>query len=204
MRPAAAHHLRRVLRLRDGAPVSYTDGAGRQGEGRLDADGVLRGPEVEVASLPDLTIAVAPPKATSRARFIVEKLTELGVSRLVWLDTKRGEGRPPRPGKAIEWAIGALEQSRGAHLMEIDGPQPVAGPWSAQVVVADQAGEPFARVVAAHAVPDVVLVGPEGGFDDGELPVAAARAALAVTTLRTETAAVVAATLCRAHQPPSA
>jgi 16S rRNA U1498 N3-methylase RsmE len=36
----SAHHLRKVLRLRDGAAISYTDGQGRSGEGVLEDDSV--------------------------------------------------------------------------------------------------------------------------------------------------------------------
>ena len=31
------------------------------------------------------------------ARFLVEKLAELGVADLIWLRTRHGEGRPPSP-----------------------------------------------------------------------------------------------------------
>src|SRR5690606_40670004 len=76
------HHLRRVLRRVDGEEVSYTDGAGRIGRGRLTGDGVERGEETTVPRPMGLTLAVAPPKSKDRARFVVEKLAELGVARL--------------------------------------------------------------------------------------------------------------------------
>ena len=89
--PGAAHHLAKVLRTRGALEVTYTDGAGHVGHGVYRAGAITRAGE-HVVPRPEreLTIAVAPPKDTSRARFLVEKLTELGTSRLVWIDTQFG------------------------------------------------------------------------------------------------------------------
>ncbi|HHC08346.1 MAG TPA: hypothetical protein ENK55_06485 [Actinobacteria bacterium] len=192
------HHLDRVLRLRRGEPVSYTDGVGVVGAGRWTGTAIERGAEEDVAPVAGPTIAVAPPRSTDRARFVVEKLGELGIPRLVWLATRRGRGRPPRPEKANAWAIGALEQSRGAWLMEIAGPLA----WDEldrPLVVADPEGHgPDALGTAA-----TIAVGPEGGFEADELPSDAGRVGLGERILRVETAAVVAATCAMLGVPGS-
>ena len=124
-------HLRSVLRLADGAPVEYTDGAGTRGSGTLVPGGIERGQEERVDRLPRLVIAVAPLKAKDRMRFLVEKLTELGVSEVWWLATRFGQVPAPSDDRVRSWAVSALEQSRGTWLPAFraatwDGNQPVA------------------------------------------------------------------------------
>jgi 16S rRNA (uracil1498-N3)-methyltransferase len=183
-----AHHLRRVLRLADGEEVSYTDGSGRLGVGRMVENGVERGEEWTVPRPIDLTVAVAPPKSKDRARFLVEKLAELGVARLLWVKTRFTEGKPPAAAKARAWAVAALEQSRGAWLMSI-GESDLADLDSDGLVVADPHGdEP-----PSHA--KTLLVGPEGGLHPAELPPGADTVSLGSTILRVETAAIVGAAL---------
>lgn len=191
--PDVRHHLERVLRRSDGAPVTYTDGLGCRGRGSLTARGVVRGDETVDEPPPDLTIVIAPPHRTERARYAVEKLAELGVRRLRWLRTSYGQGAPPRIEKATAWAIAALEQSGGAHCIAIDGPIT----WDqlatdASTIVAEQGGQSIASLV--RGVERVtIVVGPEGGFAKGEIPPDLRCCGLGDRILRTETAAVVAA-----------
>ncbi len=190
---ATAHHLGRVLRRTDGAAVSYTDGAGTVGDGRLSDDVVERGPERVVEPPPRITIAASAPHSVDRARYLVEKCAELGVSRIVWITTEHGQGRPPREEKARAWAAAALRQSRGAHLADVDGPQPLSSlVATGNVLVAGPNGR------SAHAIewrpPLTIVIGPEGGLtaeEAGELP----QLTLGDRILRTETAAVVAAAI---------
>ncbi len=189
------HHLRRVLRAADGAPVSYTDGEGRVGSGALGPEGVRRGAESDVPrSSPALTVAVAPLRSSDRARIVVEKLGELGVDRLVWLTTQHGQGEPPRADKAARWAIGALEQSRGAWLMAIDGAVGLADlPPSTWVV------HPGGGSLPQPGGDVTLAVGPEGGFSPDELALAYPTIGLGARVLRVETAAVVASGLVLCH-----
>ncbi len=183
------HHLLRVLRLTRGAPVTYTDGAGTFGEGRLINSGVERGPEHPVDRHAEVSVAVAPPASRSRCRFLVEKLAELGAARLWWIATRRTEGRAPADDKARAWVVAALEQSRGSWLMQTSSSS-LADLDSQQVVVADPDGE------SGPIPPDAVLVvGPEGGFDDGEIPPGWRRVSLGPNILRVETAAITATVL---------
>ncbi len=185
------HHLRKVLRRRPGDPVSYTDGAGAAGTGTLTGAGIGRGDEtVAPRPAPAVTLAVAPPARAERARFVVEKAAELGIDRLVWLATTHSEGRAPAAAKAAAWAVGALEQSRGAFLMAVDGPEP-ASALPSPLWVADPSGGAPPLLTA----PVAVLVGPEGGFAPGEVPGAALPISLGGRILRVETAALAAAVL---------
>lgn len=183
----AAHHLATVLRREPGEPVTYTDGAGTFGEGELIEGGVRRGWERPVSGPPTTALAVAPPASRDRARFLVEKLGELGVRELIWLRTRHGEGRPPSPDKVAMWCRGSLEQSRGTRLMRVSGPVSVSE-LPVGTVFADADGD---RATVAGV--SCVAVGPEGGWAPDEIPVGAPTVSLGSTVLRVETAAIVAA-----------
>ena len=189
-----AHHLGRVLKLPDDAAVTYTDGVGQVGSGRFQSGNVLRGDESGVACPTGITLAVSPPRSRDRVRFLVEKAAELGVRRLVWVRLAHTEGRPPAQSKARAWAVAALEQSRGGWLMEI-GQVNLADLDPDDLVVADPAGDSPVSIDRS-----TLLVGPEGGFSDDEIPGSAARMGLGPTVLRVETAAIAGVTLLAAHR----
>ena len=189
------HHLDTVLRRAEGSGLTYTDGRGTIGTGTLETGAVERGAEQVVEVPRPLAIAVAPPKSADRARWVVEKLQEFEVDALIWLRTENGQARPPKPDKSSKWAIGALEQSRGAQLMRIEE----AGGFDSllrPLVVADQAGVRKAAAVKGDG-PICIAIGPEGGWKPGEIPHDAPVISLAETVLRVETAAIAAAVVVR-------
>lgn len=182
------HHLERVLRLKPGEVVGYTDGRGTVGRGVYEGGWVTRDQEGTVPRPSPLTMAVPPPASRERCRFLVEKLAELGVARLVWLSTQFGEGHVPHQAKAMSWAVSALEQSRGGWLMEIgDGLVGWDDLLRPLVVAVPGGGSEVFEVMT-------VAIGPEGGLDAAEIPADASTIDLGLTILRVETAAVVAAT----------
>jgi len=185
-----SHHLSKVLRLDKGTSVTYTNGQGVIGEGTWTGSRIERGVEKAVDRTdPVVTLAVAPPKPKDRQRFIVEKSQELGVRQLMWLVTEHGEGRPAADAKASAWARGALEQSRGAWLMEIGSGVKLAE-LSNAVLLDAEAPVSLASLDPGPAV--TLAIGPEGGFSPGEIGSATAMASIPTNVLRTETAAIVA------------
>lgn len=192
------HHLTKVLRRRDGASISYTDGAGTRGAGVLAGNRLVRGDEHREPPPPRrLTLVVAPPRSADRARFLVEKTGELGVARLGWLQSAYGEGRPPPLSKAERWMVGALEQSRSVWLTELVG---TLG-WDdldSDCFLADATGVEWSAIASRLGADPTIVVGPEGGFHPDELARNPNRVALSDRVLRVETAAVAAAvlTLC--------
>lgn len=187
MTDAQLAHLIKVLRLREGDPVSYTDGRGTIGTGRYEGGVVVRGLESKRDRPTDLVVVAAPVDNRDRARFMVEKLSELGVAELRFLETRLGEGRPPRDDRLRSWAVSGLEQSRGAWLMKVSPAMVMLGDLSEPFVVCDPGGSE----TPGHA--RTVVVGPEGGWAPGELPDDSMRLDLGDTVLRVETAALVAA-----------
>lgn len=180
-------HVTKVLRMKSGQEVSYTDGLGVVGTGSLIHQGIERGEETEVERPTHLTVAVAPPANKDRQRFLVEKLTELGVARLIWLETRHGKNRVAGAAKVFSWVHAALEQSRGAYLMETSDELVPLSEIEGKVVVCRPGGDPDPGQF------DVVAIGPEGGFAEDEIPQDTRAWDLGPTVLRIETAAVVAA-----------
>ena len=149
-----------------------------------------------------LVVASALPKA-DRADFLVEKLTELGVTRFVPLITARSVVVPKGIEKFERAVIEASKQCGRNVLMGVDPPQK----WLDLLKRTDL---PPTRVVlhtsGAGGLPRgaaAVAVGPEGGFADDEVGAAEAagwvRASLGPRVLRVETAAVAAAAVLAAQ-----
>lgn len=192
-------HIDTVLRRTAGDPVTYTDGRGSIGSGTWTGERIERGEENSVpAPSPKLTVAVSPPDAKDRVRWLVEKSTELGIWRIRWLQTAHTQGRIPRHDRCMAWMIGAVEQSRGAWCTEIDEA------WSR---IEDLEG-PVAAAQSGGVVPTfdsdlTVAVGPEGGWAPGELPDSITRFGLGDRILRTETAVVALGAVAATFRGPS-
>ncbi|MGD2102698.1 MAG: RsmE family RNA methyltransferase [Acidimicrobiia bacterium] len=182
-------HLTKVLRKKSGDVVTYTDGLGTTGSGELGHQEIVRGEETKHSRDREVTVAVAPPANKDRRRFLVEKLAELGVARLVWLETRHGKNRTSSPQKVFSWVLAAVEQSRGAWLMETGSDLIALSDLVGNVVVCEPGGETDPSLDA-----DIVVIGPEGGFAEDEIPVGLPRWELGSNVLRVETAAIVAAT----------
>lgn len=208
-----AHHLRTVLRGQAGDGVELFDGTGGSCRGvvqeiskRAVRVRIDESPRYEPVLRPDVWLAVSPPKQ-DRFRWLVEKATELGVSRLIPLLAQRtvvspGEGKLTRLHGAV---VQACKQCGRNRLMAIDNPRSWADFWpllspdrtSSRVLIADPTGPSSEAVPASTPERFVILIGPEGGWTETELREAAAQGAAPISlgrfTLRTETAAIAAA-----------
>lgn len=208
--PDEAHHLVRVLRLREGAEVFLFDGRGRAARARvlgLEGDSVTLGavsPEPSRESFLSLAIGVAPPKG-DRMSLIVQKLTELGVVRVVPLVTERGELDRERCQRNMErWrrvALEACKQCGRSLVPEILTPQAIEEVADLPVdrtFIAEPGAEPLTAIPETSGEL-LVLIGPEGGWSEKERAVALAhgltRFGLGPRTLRTETVAIAAASV---------
>jgi 16S rRNA (uracil1498-N3)-methyltransferase len=220
---AEAHHARDVLRLVNGATVEVFDDAGLVGQGVFQLDGtdafvhVERLDETQRDAGISLTVAAAVPKG-DRADWMVEKLSELGVARLIPLAAARSVVLPTGTSKRDRWiriATEAAKQSRRAGVMRVTELTSVADAlrdadraW----FLSTEADRPTPVAVAIRAfLPGSSLtafIGPEGGWSAQEQQAFAAAGATAVrltrTILRVETAAVTTAAIvaCAAEGRP--
>jgi 16S rRNA (uracil1498-N3)-methyltransferase len=187
------HHLGRVRRLRDGDPVTVTDGAGRWRlcrlvSGELEPDGEV---VVTARPSPPITVAFALTKG-DKPELVVQKLTELGVDHILAFRAARSVVRwdDDRAAAHLErWrsiSRAAVEQSRRCWLPEI---HPIGD-------VADLVRLGAARVDRGGSPPSlsrsVVAVGPEGGWSEEERERLPSEVALGPHVLRAETAALTA------------
>lgn len=196
--PEDHHHLARVLRLRAGDRLTVADGRGRWRLGVMRAAGEVQpaGPvQAEAVSEPAITIAFALMKG-QRPEYVVQKLTEVGVDRIVPFAAERSIVRwdAERADRHVERlrrvAREAAMQSRRSWLPDVDAPVDFA--TAAAMAGAGRADRGGAPPCLDHPV---VLTGPEGGWSPAELAVDLPSVDLGPHVLRAETAAVVAGAL---------
>lgn len=177
-----AHFLRHVLRLDKGDVVAVFNG--QDGEWLAAIDGFGKGwcsLTVTVqrrlqAAGPDLWLLFAPIKR-GRIDFVAEKASELGVSRLWPVFTRRTDPNRVNTDRLRANAIEAAEQSERLTVPEMADPLPLdkalAG-WPAErtLYLCAEAGNvrPIAEAVRDRPRgPAAFLIGPEGGFAQSEL-----------------------------------
>ncbi|HKD53371.1 MAG TPA: 16S rRNA (uracil(1498)-N(3))-methyltransferase [Steroidobacteraceae bacterium] len=212
----AASHVTRVLRLRVGEALTLFNGRGGEHLGSIDS---ARGGEVTVSvgehaaieresSFP-LTLAQGISRG-ERMDLVVQKATELGVSRLVPLLTERSVVRldaQQADRKFNHWravAIAACEQCGRNRLPEVALPTQLRGflrqppDGGTRLLLSPEAPQRIEDVPRPERGA-IVLIGPEGGLADEEQQDAVAAGFSAVRLgpriLRTETAAIAALTL---------
>jgi 16S rRNA (uracil1498-N3)-methyltransferase len=211
-----ANHIARVLRLRPGDPLSVFDGSGAEHAARIEE---FRKAAVIVtvgdssAPLRESSLRLTLAQGISRGErmdWVVQKSTELGVSRIVPIQTERSvvkldpqqSARKLRHWQAI--AIAACEQSGRTLLPELAPAQALydfLGDPDADGtrLLLSPAGSLRVDDLAREASRITVLIGPEGGLSEPEQRAAIAAGFLPVSLgpriLRTETAAVAALTL---------
>jgi 16S rRNA (uracil1498-N3)-methyltransferase len=200
-----AHHLAVVCRVRPGDRVYLFNGDGRQYLAAVTEAG-KRGVRLEVEAVEQpprelgfrLEVAAPLPRG-DRGQFLVEKLTELGVTDFVPLRTARSVVHPKDADKLRRHVIEASKQCGRNVLMRVA--QVIE--WQEYVT---RSGLPALRLVAHPGGESVVrggdvacAVGPEGGFTEEEVALARAAGWRAVSLgsriLRVETAALALAAL---------
>ena len=198
-----AHHAINVMRFKAGDEVVLFDGSSFQHGARIDevkkkslVVTVFESVEISNQFSTQISIAVALPKG-DRQKFLIEKMVELGVAKLIPLKTNRSVAVPNE--KVIErlkkQVIEACKQCGRNTLMDISAPQTLKqlinsiGPVAVEsgrvgVESGDEQTESgmtsgmtllLADPYCDQAISDfpqssnvMIAVGPEGGFDDEE------------------------------------
>lgn len=196
-----AHHLAKVLRLRNGETVTCSNGVNAWRECAWN-DGSLTvvGDVIDVeAPTPALRVVVAPIKG-DKTDLVIEKLVEIGIDDVVIL--------LPVDHSVVRWASEKTSQvmaryeriARAAAMQSRRVSLPtIAGPVSLDSVIGPSVG--FAEPGGSASWSDVttLVIGPEGGFSSTEVAMAPATISLGTGILRAETAAIVGAALMVAH-----
>ena len=212
----AARHIARVLRLVVGNTVTLFDGGGGEYAGRIEsigkntvtvAVGERHTPDRE--SPLSLTLAQGVSRG-ERMDWVVQKATELGVSRLVPVLTERTVVRlDPRQAssKQRHWqgiAVAACEQSGRDRVPEVALPVALPEflhhlmPGGTRLLLSPEGSSALEHLAPPEGAL-TVLIGPEGGLTEAEQRAARDRGfqglCLGPRVLRTETAAVAALAL---------
>lgn len=205
-----SRHAVRVLRMEAGEEITVIDGRGNSFRCRLldthpkhAAVAIVDRRPMPLCWQQQLTVAVAPTKHLDRMEWLVEKLTEVGVNRIVPLLSKRSERKEIKVERLEKIAVAAMKQSLKAVLPVIEPMTPVkkfiAECPTAQRFIAHCDDNSDRRLLARLyrcRTDAAIMIGPEGDFAPDEVEAALSAGWNPVTLgdnrLRTETAALVA------------
>jgi 16S rRNA (uracil1498-N3)-methyltransferase len=219
-----AHYLTGVMRLGEGAAILLFNGKDGEWRATLAQAGkrnAIAACDVQTRPLqlpPDLWLLFAPIKK-ARTDFIVEKAVELGVSRILPVQTRHTNSERIRQDRLQAHAVEAAEQCSATYVPEVtdlapldrvlrDWPEGRALLWCDEASVKAPPSPPRGGGMGWGGTtfppaPAAILIGPEGGFSAEE----AARLrgkphvtpiSLGPRILRADTAAVAALTLWQA------
>lgn len=214
IRGEEAHHLLQVLRLRPGDDVVVFDGSGEQYRAVLIRCEAKEATARKLEALPfaesplELTMAVAIPKG-DKMSLIVQKLTELGASRIIPLRCKRTHPSSTATSavskKLSRWQRVALEACKQSGRLRV--PKIEAPIGFQEFLALELPPHRLLTCLDGKRLPGtppspracVAAVGPEGGWTDEETSTALTGGFLTFgmgpSVLRTETAAIAAATI---------
>jgi 16S rRNA (uracil1498-N3)-methyltransferase len=209
-------HLVTVLRARTGMRVRIADNTGSvwagsyQGLSKGRARVALTDRTVVSTPQPAITVVHALPKQR-KLDDVIQRLTELGVDRIVPVHSERSQVEldERRAAKAVtRWrsvALAAAKQSHRARLPQVSD----VGEWSTAfdpatpgVVCWEGSTTPLGAALDAIDRPPrfVIAIGPEGGLTEEEVAASGLPSvSLGRSILRTETAALVAVSAVSYH-----
>lgn len=206
-------HLTRVVRKKVGEKIVLLDGE----DGSYDA--VIRSIAKDHADCDitertyrrnepavEVTLAVSILRNPARFDVLVEKTTELGVRSIVPMLCERTIPKSEKHARLTKIALAAMKQCGRSYLpriLPLKSFDDIVNESSADTLRLIPHEQPSSapsvlQIMAKHpaSLPILVVVGPEGGFTDGEVNKAVAQGFHAVTLgprrLRTETAAIAA------------
>jgi 16S rRNA (uracil1498-N3)-methyltransferase len=175
------HYLLHVLRAKAGDRVLLFNGRDGEWQAQIAAAGKrsislnVRTRTLPQATVPDLWLAFAPVKKTP-SDYLVQKATELGVSKLQPVFTRRTIVTRINQERLLANAAEAAEQSGRLTVPDIGeavGLDKLLAAWPRErtIFFCDEGGDAVSLADAARksgAGSSAILTGPEGGFDPAE------------------------------------
>lgn len=202
-------HLTKVLRKSEGDEVAICNGSGLMLSARIVSiskkQTVLEKIEIlaqEKVNTNKLILAVAPTKNIDRYQWMIEKCTEIGISKIIPFYSQHSERRRLKLDRLQLIALSAMKQSKSLFLPEII--EPISFKDLLKMESVKQKGLAYmeeettsiAKLISNLNRKEELLIaiGPEGGFSEEEVQQAKtngfAPISLGSKRLRTETAAV--------------
>lgn len=201
---ATMHHALMVLRMKRGDCFWLTNGCGKKVKCEIDEVskkhcGFHATERVEeVRHLPKIIIAISFTKNAARNEWLLEKITEMGVSEIVPMMCHRTEKQHLRRDRLDKIVVSAMLQSQQTFLPKLHDPMPMSDVIKLEsdtkliAYCGDEVPKVSLKDTLAPNESVLMLIGPEGDFTPDEIqnclqhhikPVS-----LGVTRLRTETA----------------
>jgi 16S rRNA (uracil1498-N3)-methyltransferase len=199
---------------RVGSIVTLTDSTGKDYRGRVLSLSEERAslhifeafPTSTESSVEIVLLEALPEK--ERMELIIQKTTELGVSTIIPFQSTRSislEERDSKQKKSHRWqeiAIKAVQQSRRGRVPKVEAccsfgeALELCRGEGLRILLWEKEGEPLKKTLASHLPKKIyAMVGPEGGFTEGEVKLAKDRGFVPIKLgqriLRTETAAII-------------
>ena len=183
------HHLSHVLRIKNESYVKVTNGRGIISLGKmLNSQIIILETEANERTS-ELNIFISKLQDKTRMRFLVEKLTELGIKSITIGPTENSQKVNIDLKKLNLWTVGAVEQSGISFMPE--------------VIIEDEldfnkfqhAFDLTGESLKSNIMHNNFAIGPEGGWSKEELENFRYISKLSDFTLRSDTAAIVAVSL---------
>ncbi len=202
-------HLVRVLKMKSGDILRFTDGKGMIYTCKI-LDDNAKGCEIEVLdSEPGkdkrsffLQIAVAPTKNINRFEWFLEKATEIGIDRIIPFVSEHSERKDIKTERLNRVITAAMKQSLKSFHPQLDEivkfPKLLDLPFEGQKFIASLEDENTPELSQIYQAGESawILIGPEGDFSPKEIENAKSHGFIPVKLgpyrLRTETAAIAA------------
>jgi 16S rRNA (uracil1498-N3)-methyltransferase len=212
---ATSRHVAQVLRMQAGEPIHITNGTGLKGMARI-AVAHKKSTEIHIENIAvtpkpaqQITIAISPLKNAARYEWFLEKATEIGVAAIYPILCSRTERQHFRTDRMQTIITSAMLQSQQTWMPVLHQPIKYSlalgelAQHPAQKLIAHCELDSKKMPIQQIAIPNnnkIILIGPEGDFTPAEIADAISNDFVAVslgsTRLRTETAGIVAATIC--------
>ena len=203
-----SRHLVKVLRMKTGDPVYFTNGRGWLFRGLLD----ISNPKRCLITIEDksyhedrthsLHLAVAPTKMNDRFEWFLEKATEIGVQFITPIICEHSERKTIKQDRMKKIILSAMKQSKRLHLPVLN--DAISFDSFLKNTPGDQKFIAHCHSEELPALKDklgrfnntTICIGPEGDFSVKEIEMALQHGFIPVnlgaSRLRTETAAIVA------------
>ena len=184
------HHLKDVLRIKNGQLIKLTDGQGNLYIGKFENNLIEIFESKNYKRTNDMKVFFPQLKNKNRLRFLVEKLTELCVSEIFIGNTDYTQNIYVNEGKIKSWVISSIEQSGVPFVPKLNLVDSID--FNVFDTCLDISGQPIKQY--SEKIKNFA-VGPEGGWSKKELDSFDFVYSISSFTLRVETATLTAAAL---------
>lgn len=211
-----SRHVSQVLRMEAGEHLQLTNGKGvlqtaeiLQAHKKHTSVKILAS-ETGIEKLPKIILGIAPVKNLSRFEWFLEKVTEIGITKIIPIKCARSERMQLRYERLQNILISAMLQSRQRWLPELVELQEISevvkscdakNKFIAHCLFSEEKTSLFNEIRNLNG-DRIVLIGPEGDFTESEIDLAINNNFKAVTLgsnrLRTETAGIAACIMLNA------